>query len=185
VKDAEFQTLLVALPTMSQTQLREVRNRVRALISGASLGGTVIADAGTALPTDAADGTSNTIDWLLEGIYHELKRRGLLTDSGRFVPVKSISPEYPEHSRSVRKHLLEHAGRPLNQGQRLLLGRAVAGALANWQDIRNEPVGLKSMLRAVPFVPEALDRAFPGYVGSFLLGWLAQVRDQTIGDRVD
>jgi hypothetical protein len=109
-------------------------------------------------------------DWLLEGIFSELNRRGLMAGRVPLKRVKEIAPKYAVESERVRGLLMRGLRRP-PYVQLLSLGRVSARALADYLQSWAS-VSLQSLLQNAGKTPEALDASFPDYLSSGMLTYL-------------
>ena len=147
--DASY--VLSALPRLNKGELEEVKRRTTALLQmGRRTDPQPIEDE----------------DWLLLGILSELRHRGL--DNRPTVRLKKASSYagFSAQSERVRQLLLD-AAPGLTAVQRRALGEIAARALADyltWTDLNRD-----TLMRFVGRVPEALDKAYPGYTSSGLL----------------
>lgn len=147
-----FEELCAALPELSEEQLRAVRLRVDFLLGA---------------PATPAPVSGGWDDWLLRGLEHELRRRGIL-GRGR-LPVARLAPKWPQTSAQLRADLTGAYGPGFGPRAEAALGKLVAVALVDWMTAVRVPVGPATVLRNVGNVWVALDEAFPGYVGAGML----------------
>lgn len=146
---ASYAEVLLSLGRLNRKQLEEVRRRAAFFLQHKTE------------PDSVEDE-----DWLLTGILTELRRRGLDSRSFRIKRASSYA-SFQTQSENVRELLLT-AAPGLTAVQRRALGEVAAYELASylsWTDVSRE-----TMLTYVARIPEAIDRAYPGYMASQLLG---------------
>jgi hypothetical protein len=108
-------------------------------------------------------------DWLLEGIFSELRKRGLretLPSNFRLKNSRSFAG-YLDKSKLVRDALLI-AVPDLSRAEEYALGDVVARSLVRYVEAFSD-VSVESVLRHVQYVPQALEKSFPGYLASGML----------------
>ena len=147
--------VLSCLPKLSASDLLKVKNKAQALLS---LSGGAFAASADEEPA---------IDYLLEGIFHELHRRGLLRKDGR-IPAKAWPSGYRTKAANTRALLEENIGKPLSEKEKLQLGRVAAEVLARYLQ-HKAPISANVLMSNVDKIPQALDAALPGYLQSGLL----------------
>lgn len=113
------------------------------------------------------DPTDDVGDYLLEGIYAELRRRGLLGRHER-LQQRHFPPDFRRASAAVRRRLDEIMG-AMAPAERHALGCTIAECTARWLKQRRVPVTRFTMMRNVDKVFVALDFSFPGYLEAGLL----------------
>jgi hypothetical protein len=152
--------ILRELPQLRHDELDQVAQKARALASLSV----------QRRPPPTMVGTD---DWLLEGIYHELGRRGLLRRGWRMAQAKlgDQAPDYATDAAETRAHLLLKLGGKTRSSERLALGILAARCLADYL-AHVAPLCLRVMLRNVGKTVEALDASFPGYLESGMLTYL-------------
>lgn len=118
-------------------------------------------------------------DWLLDGIITELRRRGVIGPQSRppMRVVLSLLPDYVEQAEAVRLGLLAGVRYKPQPPELLSLGAFAARALADDMDGGPAPVCLQTMLQGLPKMLGAVDKAFPGYLGCGLLGFVLRTQD--------
>lgn len=107
---------------------------------------------------------ASTDDYLLAGIYVELRRRGLLAEGARL----RVPPRFHPASELVRGHLEARTG-PLKPPQRFGLGQVAIRALAEYLERAQVPIGPTVLFNCVGKVPTALEASFPGYLEAGLI----------------
>ena len=115
----------------------------------------------TAEPVGARD------DWLLEGIYTELRTRGLFQGRLPIEQLKKTAPNYERDSRKLQEHFAPVLA-DLNAVQCAAFWRVAAGALAEYL-LHTAPIGPRRLLGNVHRIPEAFEASFPGYLASGLV----------------
>ena len=146
----DYEDLLVSLTQLSRVQLEAVRQRTAVLLQ---------LKTGTGI-------TVEETDWLLAGILTELRRRGLDARDNFRIRSSSAFAGFQTQSQSVRA-LLERVAPDLTMVQKRALGEVAAYELARlitWTSPSRE-VMLMNIARA----PEAIDRAYPGYLEAGLI----------------
>lgn len=125
-------------------------------------------------------------DWILDGILHELRRRGLgETIPGEFyIRNKQSFAGYAERAERIRT-LFETSNRMYwltsTTATKISFGRMCAQLLAKKVD-EFAPISLDTMLRNVGLIPEAFENAYPGYISSELLPMLIKaLHERRIG----
>lgn len=154
-----FQSITSALPNLTKKELEDIRRRCVILLQ-------------------SKQSTRQNIeedDWLLYGVGQELKYRGL-EDGERFAAfrIKNASSYsgYLEKARAVRT-LLEECAPNITTVERRYLGEIAAKELARYIDTwKNTDVSRDSLLHHIDKIPVALQRSFPNYLESKLLGML-------------
>src|ERR1022692_4074394 len=112
----------------------------------------------------SAEDSRSTEDWLLPGIEHELRRRGL---SFPLTPpnINRLAPRYAEDAKAVCAQLgkrLRVPGVEIKHVHLLAFGRLVARAIA--EGLPPEvPVAPKTVLRNVGNAVAAVEATYPGY----------------------
>lgn len=130
--------------------------------------------------TDATIVARQSGDWLLPGLEHELRRRGLLARPHITVEwVAHLSPDYVTESELVRKMLKSKLQKTMTHAELLNLGRTAAKALANYVEnerlVPGRTLGPRTLFQHVKDIPVALNRSFPGYVAGGMLSALIRV----------
>lgn len=158
----DLSTVLRVLPTLSPTELQQIRGKTGALLS---LGG------GAAMASTSETVVRLELDYLLDGVIVELRRRGLVSQKFK-LPPSLITPAYRQASLEVREHLSEYVGK-LTAAENAALGKLCAESLARYLDRGNVPLSPSTMLKNIAKVPTAVDSSFPGYLetGSLSFCW--------------
>lgn len=151
----ELTAVLRALPKLQPHELRQIQ-----LKAGASL-----ALSGVTAKQIIQDDPIG--DYLLDGVIAELRRRGLLGQSGGLFK-RLMPPAYQEASAGVRKHLNERVGQ-LKAGELAALGQLSARALADYLERGRVPVSPATLMNNISKVPVAIDASFPGYLEAGVL----------------
>lgn len=148
-----YQQVLKLIPELTASELKQVQARISVL-------------------TQASD-TAPVQVWLLDGIFYELQRRGLITSGVETFPFLTGAKKYKEQLDIVGERILTEVVVPLSTVEKQALGRLVARALVDY--LRDIPgFGLRVMLQQVSKVPEALEASYPGYLGDGMLGMLVR-----------
>jgi hypothetical protein len=107
-------------------------------------------------------------DWLLEGIYAELRGRGLFS-TGRLTQeqLRKIAPNYMQDVAKLREHFAPVLD-GLSDVRLSAFWRVAANALAEYL-LYTGPIGPRRLLSSVHRIPEAFEAAFPGYLASGLV----------------
>jgi hypothetical protein len=143
----DLKAILEALPTLTPTAWQQLHDKTGALL----------ALNGHGLTAPEPD------DYLLEGIYFELRRRGLITQEARFTVLQFKQHRWHTVSANTRK-ILERHNPHLSRTDCTALGQLAAKALAGYLSHNNIPVTPGTMLRHAHNMLVALDFAFPGYL---------------------
>lgn len=145
------------LPKLSQKDLGEVRKRLEFFVQSS--------------PEETP-----LKDWLFNGIMSELRRRGLESRSARppVSEIKRAAPSYQMDAERVRTALLAGLSFKPSPPELNILGVLSARALLEDLDGGPAPVCLQTMLQNVSKIPGAVDRCYPGYLASKLLGILVR-----------
>lgn len=138
-----------AIPNFSEREIKDLYNRCKILLK-------------------AEPAVDNT-DWLLDGILTELRSNGLYVPAFSKIKALSIYSTYAEKSEHLRE-VLEKQGISTKLEKRqlaIICSKVLIEYLRSFTD-----VSLHTMLMYVDRIPEALERAFPGYVQSRMLMFL-------------
>jgi len=153
MNQADFDTIVGKIPSMTKQQMTDLRRRLLFFMGNQK----------DSVPDQ---------DWLLQGIIEVLRERGI----GQMVPpnfriknVKSFG-EYETQADRVRE-LLSTAIPNMGLTEQLALGVLCARALATYLGKFTE-ISLHSMLFYVARVPEALDDSYPNYLASGTLAFI-------------
>lgn len=166
----EFKDIMGSLRSLSRTQLEAVRKQAAYHLQHQSSRGSA--------PVEEED-------WLLLGLLTELRRRGL---DGRDFKIKSSSSFAGFQTQSVGvRELLLTAVPGLSAVQRRLLGEIAGYELARYLESWSPPkeISRANLLMYVSRVPEAIDRAFPGYMAAGMLGLVVSGRKAWQTSRTD
>lgn len=124
------------------------------------------------LQIGSKDNGTTEQDWLTQGLWTELSRRGMIEQKYSPARIKAVKPkDYDTRRIGVQELLLKRVGRELDYQERVALGKVSGRALAKyleWQD----HFGLKVMLNSIQLVPEAIEASLPGYLECGMLGAL-------------
>jgi hypothetical protein len=149
-----LRTVLSALPSFSRSELQNIRQRCQVLMQSGTTSVTPIME---------------EEDWLLLGMMTETKRRG------QYVPARfradrgSSFGSYNTKAAQVRD-ILELCAPGLNLVEKRALGEVAAKALADMLTNRDLDATFHNMLLRVDRIPAALEREYPGYLESRMLG---------------
>jgi hypothetical protein len=164
----EYQQILRLLPAVTP----EERKKLKVLVGAFKGGKSVQNSSQERYPNGNVNANG---DWLFEGIIAELGRRGLNYRAPQVT--QSRSENYEQDSVFVRTRLEQNLKVLVPQPKRahfLALGSRSAHSLAEYISRWDTPLGLKFMLNNVSRTFEALDRSFPGYLASGMVGVLVQ-----------
>lgn len=169
---AGYDEVIKLLPKLTPEELQKVHVRVKGYLS-------VAGGATGRVTSDTPNFHNNDHDWLMDGIYSELRRRGLLGEKQR-LPKSVIPSTYEAKAAGVRMLLLSYQK---DKSGRLCaaLGQTAARALAEYIELDLKfTVSPKMMFMLVDKIPVALDTAFPGYLTAGLLPfcWGAWVNEE-------
>lgn len=145
-----YQEILAAVPRLSRRELEGVRRACAASL--ALLGGA---------------GQDKSEDWILGGILAELASRGLPVRPDFTIKNAAAYKGYMGRSVVVREHI-EALVPDFTLNERRALGEAAAHSLARY--ITWKTISLDVLLERVDLVPQAIEKSFPGYMASGLLG---------------
>lgn len=151
---SSLQTVLRILPTLSVTELEEVKSKAQAAL---------VLSTPPGVPAPAARPDE---DWLLEGITYVLRSRGLVRGE-----LFAIDGKVKVALAEVQAALLEAVGRPLKTVEKVALGRVTAEAMADMISTY-ATLGPRIMLQHIPKALQALENSFPGYLASGMVGLL-------------
>lgn len=151
-----LQTIVMLLPKLDASGLAQVALKVKALqaLTGAA-----------ATPDAVAIGDQE--DYLLYGIIHELKRRGLIQSYEGGVRA-SVTKRYTEESADIRSLLNLRLGE-LPTVEMYALGRMAIRELARYQEARDIPISGKMLINSIGLTITAIEASFPGYLEAGLL----------------
>src|SRR6266702_495958 len=159
MNNMNYNSILLTLPSLTRTQLEEVRRR-----------------ASYVLQLTAGNVRKQVLeqqDWLLEGIVSELKYRGLWIDAFKFhIKNNKSFHSYQTKSEKVRE-LLEQASPNMTLIEKTVLGQICGYELAC---LLRMNVSLHDMLEHVDLIPIAIDKSYPGYLASRMLGVIIKKR---------
>lgn len=156
LSDADYQYICERLPLASRKQRDDFRQRIVFLSQGKD---------------KQAEGVEEQ-DWLLEGIIRDCKKRGMYVSRNFHMRNRKTGSfaSYITKSQIVRELLLECAP-GLSPVQQQALGVVAARELADYLTVG---ASFEYMMKMVHLVPTALERAFPGYMASKLLGMVVR-----------
>jgi len=160
-----YEDILATLPHLSREQLGNIQKKCAAAIALA--GGK----------------RSGDDDWLLRGIHVELIRRGLEEERLQPIQAKGANAGFTTQSERVRS-VLEKGAPGLSRNELYVLGEIAAQCLANHIDSWDKGgLSISTLMRNVSRVPEAVDRAFPGYLEAGFLGMVVHGHfSRVVGD---
>jgi len=154
-----LETILQELPSLAAADLEHVRDKAAAVLAMGPRGS-------TKSPKQVSHD-----NYLLDGIAHELKRRGILARD-ELLQAAHRYPDSIKRAEAIWAHLM---GRMpgLRAVEMAALGKLVGRTLAEWLETRSKPVAVSpgTMVRNLSNVLVALDSAFPGYLEAGLLSW--------------
>lgn len=159
MNEADYNKLVARLPELTRDQLADLRRRSAFLLGHKEKSGGI-----------------KDQDWLLAGLIQVLNDRGLestIPANFRIKNNRSFAAYTTQADRVMQ--LLSQAIPNMSATERLGIGVLAARALADYLQEWSS-VSLESMLRNVSRIPEAIDAAFPGYIGSGLLSFVLTSR---------
>lgn len=165
---APYDRVMSMLPDLTKEQLAAVRNHAAALIS--------VGGAPKVVRQDPSLGDRD--DWILDGIYVELSKRG----QARVVIPRNVflktgrGTAYRNSSEPVRLWL-EAALPRIQIREKRQLGIICARSLALYLSAFTE-VSLQTLTRHIHKMPAAIDASFPGYLESGLLDKVIRSEDK-------
>jgi len=152
-----IQDIIWAIPSLNRKELETVKKTVQ-----------------YHLGKKASSNSIEEEDWLLAGLLAELRRRGIANKGDGF-RIKKLSSFASFQTKSIEiRSLLEESAPSLNIIERKYLGEIAAYELANyitWYDI-----SLNVLLENINLIPLAIEKSFPGYMSSKMLGIIIQHR---------
>lgn len=161
---AALAQVLDLLPVLTSTGLFRVRKNITALLA---LQGYREAESG------------EESDWLLEGIIHELKNRGLGETIPRRFRIDKPQAYHGYLAKAERVRVtLEKAIGDLNRIEKLALGRLAARVLAGYIYSFRE-VTLPNLLGFVHLTIDAMEDAFPGYLSAGALRFVLKPEEMS------
>ncbi len=160
VSPLNYQEVLNTISFFNLRQLEELRSKALFLIQ---------------LRSKSTQGIEDS-DWLLAGILTELTYRGLISEKDRFRVKKATSFRgFQTKSEKVRE-LLENSAPELNNIEKKALGQICGRELAYYLTYNGNDVSLHLLLEHVDLTLMAMDKAFPGYLQSRMLGVIIKQR---------
>lgn len=153
---ATYDSVKQTLPLLSETQLKDIMNRCKVLMS-------------RELTSD---------DWLLDGIITELRLLGIPVPGLDKITHHNQFRSFSEKSAALRT-VLEEQGITTRTEKRQL-AKIVSKCLIEYLRGFTE-ISLMNMMTFIDHIPQALERAFPGYLSS---GMLPFVIGKTIPERM-
>ena len=154
---------------MSTDDLQEVLSRIRNRLTAAERRKVLVMirsldgeEASAALQPSHSD------DWLLPGLEHELRKKGLLMTPLSPARLQSWAPNYHRDIVPLQRGLMKKFKENPTRAEQLAFGRLCASCLYDYlATVANQgtyPLGPALMLRRIAEVPAALEAAFPGYL---------------------
>jgi len=145
----DYDELKKAIPLLSQTEIKDLLNRCRLLLRK----------------------EANLDDWLLDGIVYQLRLHGIIVPS--FEKIKNLHDysAFSEKSESLRS-LIEEQGISSKIEKRqiaIICTECMIEYLKGFTD-----VSLQNVMRFIDHLPQALERAFPGYLSSGMLPFIVK-----------
>lgn len=141
---ASYEQMKIGLPQLTATQLKDLSNRCRALLSR----------------------ETSDMDWLLEGIIDELKLQSIPIPPLSKIKANNFFPSYAEKSKAVRDILESQA--PLTRLQKRQLAKICTKCLIEYLRSFTD-ISLATVMLYIDRMPVAIERSFPGYLASNLL----------------
>lgn len=117
-------------------------------------------------------------DWLLDGLYRELDRRGLKGTMPALsqLPKLKMWKHYAETATPLRTWLEAQFVPPLSRTELLALGQLVAEAYVDRIKRRHKSTAPHMLLSCIADLPDAIDAAFPGYIEAGLFPVVLRTR---------
>lgn len=145
----DYDELKKAIPLLNQSEIKDLLNRCKLLLRR----------------------EVDTDDWLLDGIVYQLRLHGIIVPS--FDKIKNLNDyrAFSEKSDSLRA-LIEEQGISSKIEKRqiaLICAECMIEYLKGFTD-----VSLQNIMRFVDHLPQALERAFPGYLSSGMLPFIVK-----------
>ena len=170
---SNFQQVIGLLSSLSRSELDEVRKRAAFFLQHKAVQRAVVEQE----------------DWLLEGVLTELERRGRYSNRGQFKLKNTGTFAGVSTKLAEVRRLLEKAAPNISPSQKKYLGEVVAEELANYLStpylvdgkIVVRELSINSMLSNIHLAPEAIDRAFPGYMAAGMLGLVVRYQEPNNG----
>ncbi len=137
-----------AIPDLNEREIKDLYNRCKALIK---------------IDTTPDD------DWLLEGVIQELRNQGIYVPAFSKIKTLPTYAAYAEKSEQLRT-ILERQGISSKLEKRQLAAitaKCLIEYLRSFTD-----VSLHTMMAHIDNIPQALERAFPGYLRANMLMFL-------------
>lgn len=147
------ESILLTIPKLSPRDLKKIKDRV---------------DVALSIEKKSSDEDVIKEDYLLAGILTVLASKGLGKTLPFGVRLRSALPkDFVDNSRTIQLFLESHIKR-MGKAEKILLGRLCAQALAH-SISSYKPVMFKTMVQSVLEIPEALEKAYPGYIEAGML----------------
>lgn len=143
----DYDEVKKAIPYLTQAEVKDLLNRCKSLLRR----------------------ETDTSDWLLEGIVYELRLHGIVIPSTDKITKLSDYPAYSEKSDNLRA-LLEDQGinsRIEKRQLAIICAKCLIEYLKDFTD-----VSLPTMMRFIDHLPQAIERAFPGYLQCGMLPFM-------------
>ena len=156
----DLDRLLALLPSLTPKEKVEATKALKAL---------------SQFDRESPDSTADVDeDLVLEAIYDVLTRRGAeFTSPGMYYKSRSF-PSFRAKIPALMRYVRQAA--QTRQQQRYLLSIGI-NSLYNYLFAKNIPINYASILRTIDLVPAMVNRAFPGYAESGLLGMIVRAKE--------
>lgn len=153
-----------------QTVLQELRMLAPPDVERVKLEASALLSLSPCKRVDVTSPKAPPISPILDGITHELKRRGLVASGFSDRTINRLYPGAIEAAAELQAHLYHRLD--LKPAEWAALGRAMARALADWLEPAEAGVSARRMFQNIDKMLTALEHAFPGYLSSGLLPFL-------------
>lgn len=154
----DLNTVLSILPRLAVSELLKVKDKTNASLS---------LSPPTTTPNKLRE--MPVVDYVLEGITFELRRRGLLGRDAR-VPYNAIPRSYNMASQDIRWWVQDNLGL-LSAAEYVAVGQLLARCLAVYFEKQNQTISASLLCQNVSKIPQALEDSYPGYLKAGLLSF--------------
>lgn len=155
MRQDSLQIVLLLLPQLSATQLRDVQARVNVLLQ---------------FDTSVAGPEDSDVELVLFAIAQTIAGLGIPVS----VPLMKKSSSYPSFKSSVPllMHFIRKATKDRTEQQALLR----MGVMMLYQDLEwmKVPTTPRTLMQQILNLPASLDKRFPGYAKNGMLSWVLQ-----------
>lgn len=167
---SKLQAVLSSLTGLKPEELKAVQEHC-ALLHG-------VLNNQRAAPAAASDALDRSqVDWLLEGIFSALRKKGLgatIPSWSGLAAVKTYN-FYVANSPAVRR-VYEQAIPRMTVAEKLALGTVIGGTYCSYVSEKWRTNALQQLFSRIQCLPEAVEDAFPNYTDSGMLAVLLKGR---------